>query len=215
MPVTAGSRDAGARLPNLWTSSAPGRWRAALDSYDDVIARQGVARLPELDRWYRDELAATVGARQPPHVTLPELVRLTEWKMARGVWRGRNLALVRGNAADRVVDTSTAALAKVPHPTAPIAGLAQLAGVGPATASAVAAAVAPAIYPFFDELVAAQIPGAGPVAFTLTYYARYADALRERAAKLGNDWTPVMVERALWAHVGGKAGASAPGEPAG
>ncbi|MGZ8492242.1 MAG: hypothetical protein ACXWZS_08575, partial [Gemmatirosa sp.] len=72
---------------------------------------------------------------------------------------------------------------------------------------AVAAAHAPALYPFFDELVAAQVPTLGAVAWTLGYYARYAAALRERAAALGDEWTPVMVERALWAHVGGKSAA--------
>jgi hypothetical protein len=139
-------------------------------------------------------------------VTLPELVRLTEWKMARGVWRARNLVLVRGNAPETVIETSAGALAKVPHPTAPIAALSTLDGVGPATASAVAAASAPDVYPFFDELVAAQVPGLGTVAWTLGYYARYAAALRERAAQLGDGWTPALVERTLWAHVGGKTG---------
>ena len=93
-----------------------------------------------------------------------------------------------------------------PHPTAPIKTLATLAGVGPATASAVAAAVAPNLYPFFDELFAGQIPQLGTVAWTLGYYARYAVALRERAAQLGDDWSPVTVERALWSHSGGKTG---------
>jgi hypothetical protein len=63
------------------------------------------------------------------------------------------------------------------------------------------------VYPFFDELVAAQVPGLGEVAFTPAFYAKYAAALRERASRLGAGWTPVMVERALWAHVGGKKGA--------
>jgi uncharacterized protein YbjT (DUF2867 family) len=58
-----------------------------------------------------------------------------------------------------------------------------------------------------DELVAAQVPSLGAVAWTLAYYRRYADALRERAKELGHGWTPVMVERALWSHAGGKAGA--------
>ena len=31
--------------------------------------------------------------------------------------------------------------------------------------------------------------------------------VRDRAAALGAEWTPVLVERALWAHVGGKTGA--------
>ena len=190
----------------LWTSTTEKDWRTALDRYERVVAAQGVARLPELDRWYRDALPGLISGRRAPHVVLPELVRLTEWKMARGVWRAPNLVLVRGNAPDTVVETSTAALAAVPHPTGPISALAKLAGVGPATASAVVAAVAPEAYPFFDELVAAQVPDLGKVAWTLGYYRRYAEALRQRAAALGRGWTPVMVERALWSHVGGKAG---------
>ena len=193
-------------MTDLWSTDDAAAWEAALASYDGVIARQGVARLAEHDAWYRRELPAAIAARARPHVTHAELVRVTEWKMARGVWRGRNLALVRGNAPERVVRVSEEALAAIPNPKTPIATLAKLDGVGPATASAVAAAAAPDVYPFFDELVGAQVPGLGEVAFTPAYYARYADALRERAARLGGGWTPVMVERALWAHVGGKRG---------
>jgi len=193
-------------MATLWTTTAERSWRSALDRYDAVVGAQGVARLPELDRWYRAELPAIVAARQPSHVTLPELVRLAEWKMARGVWRAPNLVLVRSNAPGAVVETSAAALAAAPHPTGPISALAKLKGVGPATASAVASAFAPSVYPFFDELVAAQVPALGVVAWTLGYYARYADALRARAVALGGRWTPVMVERALWSNAGGKAG---------
>jgi hypothetical protein len=191
---------------DLWTSDAPTAWRGALDSYDHVVALQKVASLPELDSWYRGELPGLIASRRTAHVTLPELVRITEWKMARGVWRAPNLVRVRGNDPGLVVATSTKALAAIPHPTAPITMLAALDGVGPATASGVASAASPWLYPFFDELVAAQIPGLGKVAWTHGFYARYAAALRERAAALGPDWTPVMLERALWAHVGGKAG---------
>ena len=90
-------------MATLWTSDAHADWQRALESYESVIAQQGVERLPDLDRWYRDELPVTITARQPAHVTLAELVRLTQWKMARGVWRTRNLALVRGNAPQLVV----------------------------------------------------------------------------------------------------------------
>jgi hypothetical protein len=194
-------------MKDLWSSTSPAVWQAALDAYADVIAAQGVARLAELDAWYRDELPRAIASRDRAHVTHGEMVRVTEWKMARGVWRGRNLALVRGNPADEVERTSAEALAAVPDPTKPIATLSRLAGVGPATASAVLAAAAPETYPFFDELVGAQVPGLGEVAFTPAYYGRYAAAIRQRAADLGAAWTPVMVERALWAHAGGKAGA--------
>jgi hypothetical protein len=180
--------------------------RRALAGYDEVVAAQGVARLTELDRWYQDELPGVIAGRKHPHVTVEELGRLTEWKMARGVWRAPNLVRVRGNDPELVVRTSREALEKIPHPTAPVAHLATLDGVGPATATAVAAAAAPELYPFFDELVAAQLPGLGTVAWTLPFYARYATALRERAAELGGEWTPVSLERALWTLSGGKAG---------
>jgi hypothetical protein len=204
-----GAFDAERRMSNdgLWAADSTSAWRDALAAYDSVIERQGVARLPELDRWYRDELPDLIAARQPRHVTHAELVKLTEWKMARGVWRARNLVLVRGNEPATVEKLSTAALEKVPHPSEPIATLSKLAGVGPATASAVVSAAAPEVYPFFDELVAAQIPGLGQVTFTPREYARYAEALRERASRLGASWTATKVERALWAFVGGKAGA--------
>ena len=193
-------------MGDLWTAASLKDWRRALASYDDVIARQGVARLPELDRWYREDVPGAIQARRPPHVTLTELARLTEWKMARGVWRQPNLLRVRSNDAASVSKTTADALKQVPHPTSPIATIASLDGVGPATASAVMAVAEPAMYPFFDELVAAQVPQLGKVAWTMGYYARYASALRERAGEIGKEWTPVMVERALWAHVGGKTG---------
>jgi hypothetical protein len=194
-------------MTGLWVSDEPAVWQAALAAYPAVIERQGVARLPELDRWYREELPRRLADRRPAAVTRDELVRVVEWKMARGEWRPRNLALVRSNAPAVVEQTSQAALARVPDPTAPLTILARLAGVGPATASAVLAAAAPDHYPFFDELVAGQLPGFGSVRFTLGEYRRYAAALGERASQLGEAWTPVWVERALWAAVGGKAGA--------
>ena len=196
-------------MSGLWTATSESRWRDALGTYATVVARQGVPRLPDLDEWYRDELPVAIAKRRPRHVTHAELVQLTEWKMARGVWRAPNLVLVKGNDAARVKETSAAALASAPHPTAPIAALAKLDGVGPATASALAAAAEPSVYPFFDELVAAQVPGLGAVKWALGYYAKYAESLRERARSLGGAWTPAMVERALWAAVGGKAGAAA------
>jgi hypothetical protein len=196
-------------MGSLWLNSSVAAWRNALHGYEHVVAHQGVTRLPDLDAWYREELPASITRRRPRYATHAELVKLTEWKMARGVWRAPNLVLVKGNDAEQVKQTSAAALASAPHPTAPVAALARLDGVGPATASALAAAAEPSIYPFFDELVAAQVPALGVVKWTLGYYARYAEALRERARALGGDWTPVLVERAVWASLGGKVGDAA------
>lgn len=123
--------------------------------------------------------------------------------MARGVWRAPNLVLVRSNTPEAVVEASRSAWEQIPHPTKPVTALVALKGVGAATASALLAVMAPTVYPFFDEDVAAQVPLLGPVAWTNGYYAKYAVALRERSAQLsaafGRAFTPVMVERALWA----------------
>ena len=190
----------------LWGSHVVSLWSDALDAYPSVIARQDVAKLPEIDTWYRDELPAIIASRRLVHITLPELVRVTEWKMHRGVWRAPNLVRVKRNPAETVIETTVRGFARCPHPTQAIGEIASLDGVGPATASAIVAALLPTVYPFFDELVAAQIPDLGPVKWTLGYYANYAEFLRVRASELGTSWTPVMVERALWSHVGGKAG---------
>jgi hypothetical protein len=192
-------------MDGLWDDRDSSRWDDALARYPDVVMAQGVKQLAPLDTWCRTELPSLIRSRSSPHVTHDEMVRITEWKMHRGVWRAPNLVRVKSNDTALVVDVTTRGLALSPHPTKLIKEIATLDGVGPATASAVAAAYAPETYPFFDELVAAQVPGIGPVAWTLGYYARYAAALRLRAQALSG-FTPVMLERALWAHVGGKVG---------
>ena len=194
---------------SLWQTRSCGDWHTALERYADIIRAQRVNGLPEIDAWYRGELPPLIAARQPCYVTREELERVTVWKMKRGVWRERNRLLVIGNPPALVEQTSQQALAAVPDPRKPVDLLSNLAGVGPATASAVLACYAPAIYPFFDELVAKQIPQLGKVAFTPAYYQRYAAALRERAAQLNGRcnhgaWTAHDVSQALWADSGGK-----------
>ena len=192
-----------ASVAPLWHSEQEGRWHAALADYDAAIAAVPSGRLVEHDVWYRTELPALIASRTPRCVLHDEMVRITEWKMARGVWRAPNLVLVRSNTPDAVIEASRSAWEQIPHPTRPVTALVALKGVGAATASALLAVMAPAEYPFFDEDVAAQVPQLGTVAWTNGYYAKYAVALRERSAQLSaifaQAFTPVMVERALWA----------------
>lgn len=194
---------------NIWNEQDCAHWHTALDSYPQVITAQGSERLARLDGWYSYELPALLAARHEPYVTLEELERITAWKMLRGVWRERNRLLVKSNPSEQVMSLSRKAFAEVPDPRKPISTLSALAGVGPATASAVMAAYAPQVYPFFDELVSAQIPGLGPVDFSAKYYVAYAEKLRERAEQLSaacahHPWNVQDVAQALWANSGGK-----------
>ncbi len=194
---------------NLWNSENCEDWRVALGEYPAVIRTQQVRGLETLDAWYRNEFPRLVAMRKPAYITRTELERVTTWKMKRGVWRERNRLLLAGNSPAVIKRTSRDALAAVPDLRKPISILNGLAGVGPATASAVLATYSPALFPFFDELVAQQIPELGTVSFTALYYQRYAAALRERAAKLNEQcgdrvWTAHEVSQALWAASGGK-----------
>lgn len=196
---------------SLWSSTNCSDWQAAIDRYPEIIAGQDVRDLLEIDTWYRTEFPASLAARDPAYITHKELEQVTRWKMKRGVWRERNRLLVAGNEPKIVKGISKEAFAAVPDPRRPIALLSQLAGVGPATASGVLAAFRPDVYPFFDELVAGQIPDLGPVSFTPAYYQRYVARLRERTDRLKEEcrerhWTVQDVSQALWAASGGKAG---------
>jgi hypothetical protein len=163
--------------------------------------------LVALDTWYRERLPAVIAWRQPPCVELPELVDVVRWKMKRGAWRARNLVLVKRNTDAAVRLCSSRAFAAAPDPRQPLQVVAELAGVGPATASAVLAAHRPDLYPFLDDVVGAAMPELGEPRFTLAYYVRYAAALRARAAALGPPWDAQRVGLALWAAAGGKAAA--------
>jgi len=200
MPLIASKHTEG-----IWQEDDCTRWQGWLASYDQAIAARGNEKLANLDRWFREELPGRISERVLPSIYADELQGIAAWKMHRGVWRERNRLLVAGNPPEKVEEVSREAYAIVPDPRKPVALLATLAGVGPATASAALAAYAPHIYPFFDELVAAFIPGLGPVAFTLPYYLKYASALRERADQLnstcsGLAWTAHDVAQALWAY---------------
>jgi hypothetical protein len=190
----------------LWEKGTLKTWELARSAYPEVLAHQGLEGLPDLDRWYREELPGTLKSRTPPLLEADDLVQLTMWKMRRGEWRPRNLGLVKSNSSGRVREASERAFSLAETPRRAVDELCTLDGVGAATASAALAAFRPDVYPFLDDLVGAALTELGEPKFTVTYYLRYAAALRERAADLGESWTAQDVGFALWAASGGKAG---------
>ncbi len=206
----------------LFESTNCREWRDTLAQYDALILAHAVNQLPEIDAWYRNELPRLIASREPAYVTKEEFLEILRWKMKRGDWREWNRARVADTDARAIKKHAQAAFAAARDLDAailtaskeykkPIQILCELDGVGPATASAVLAVYRPDLYPFFDEWiarqVAAQIPALGKVAFTASYYWKYADALREKARALKRckgKWSAQEVGQALWVASGGK-----------
>ncbi len=182
----------------------PGAVRAAAAA----DPRRKKAGLPALDRWWSEGGArSAAAARKPPHLEKAELVRLVEWKLARGKFR----PLLRYARELREADV-VAATAPAFEPgagfEASVGALVALRGVGPATASAVLS-VARDDWPFMsDEALNAT---AGGRTYTLPRLRQLVGQL----AALGRRWgvSPSDAEKVLYvlAHENGEGGAKGGG----
>lgn len=193
----------------LFACEDPDTWRRVYDRYWDVVEARSkgskkAGKLLHLDKWYQQELPELILSRADKHVTLPEMVKLMEWKLTRGKFRPRLQQLVASNSEDTVQKCSRKAFSLLPDVQAAVAELSTLRGVGPATASAVLAAGAPERAAFMSDEAAESVPGLTPVQYTAKHYGRYLDGMTERAEKLNRadpqrDWTPHRLELCLWA----------------
>lgn len=203
----------------LWKHTDCKTWQQTHDQYNALIVAHQVNQLPEIDAWYRNELPGILAARKPTYVTKDEFMEILRWKMKRGDWREHNRQRILntdGRTIKKAAQDAFAAARDLPETVltaskeykAPIQILSELDGVGPATASAVLAPYRPDLYPFFDEWIGKRIEGLEKVAFTPSYYWKYADALRGKAKELrdkcGDVWNAQEVGQALWVESGGK-----------
>ena len=208
---------------NLWNTQKCEMWREKLNQYEALLLAHQVNQLPEIDAWYRNELPRVLATRKPAYATKDEFLEILRWKMKRGDWREYNRIRIANTDAPTIKkiaqdafaaarDLSSEVETKSKEYKKPIQIFCELDGVGPATASAALAAFRPDLYPFFDEWIArqiaAQIEGLGKVAFTPSYYWKYADALRLKANELTKrckqEWRAQDVGQALWVASGGK-----------
>ncbi|KAG0206485.1 hypothetical protein BGX28_002068 [Mortierella sp. GBA30] len=133
-----------------------------------------------------------------------ELCELMSWKLKRGKFRPSLAKLAASNADVDVRRISQEAFTLVPRNLkAAITKMAELKGVGPATASAILCAGAPNEVPFMADETMDSVPGLGPIAYTIPYYLKFASKVIEKAATLKAKGsvavnTPHLVEKALW-----------------
>ncbi|CAL1599230.1 unnamed protein product [Knipowitschia caucasica] len=192
----------------LFTCEEPATWRQVHDKYWDVVESRMKGKTPPklmtLDKWFQEELPASISHRSDKHVSHMELVKLMEWKLTRGKFRPRLQQLVESNSADSVEKCSRKAFSLLPDVHAAITELSALKGVGPATAAAVLAAGAPEQAAFMSDEAMESVPGLMPIKYTAKHYILYLTKMLEQTAKLNQwdrvpDWTPHRLERCLWA----------------
>jgi hypothetical protein len=168
------------------------RWKMGRGVWRANNLQLAASNAPDAVQAYTTEALALVGAVPVP---VPIVLQAGARIAGAAAWDGAPAVSTGGTSASGAA-TAAALLA-------PVRLLAKLRGIGPATVSAVLAAVYPERYPFLEDVVAAQVPGLGPPAFTPRYYAAYAAVLRARAAELAarcpsGGWTPHAVDLALW-----------------
>lgn len=177
-------------------------WKEQLESYASRIQALKKPKLQDLDDFYIHSLPNLVRGRQPsPFITRAELAKVVEWKLSRGKWRPRLLSYASSLDDEEVKAASMTSFSALPDLKVAINALSALKGVGPATASAVLAAVAPDVAPFMsDEAMIAVLGGVKD--YSLKQYLLFADKLQSKAKEMTglNDekFTPSDLERALW-----------------
>jgi hypothetical protein len=158
-------------------------------------------------RWYVNELPKELA--QANSLTHEQLVKLVEWKLARGKWRPRLLDFAKAADGGAVADASLRALAQLRKLKGArcsaavlkeaMAPLIELRGVGPATASAVLSAVDPSVPFMSDEALAAAL---GTKQYTVAAAGMLMEALQAKAAALtaagGRVFSARDVESALF-----------------
>ncbi|XP_041363750.1 uncharacterized protein LOC121379279 [Gigantopelta aegis] len=191
------------------------KWTAVYFLYDKVLKAKSAKlrgsntkELLSLDTWFQRELPSSIAERTDKHITHTELTKLMKWKLMRGKFRPRLQQLVETNSTDDVIEASKEAFQSLPDLSSAVKRLTVLKAVGPATASAVLAAGAPAHAPFMADEAMLALPGFQPLQYTLPAYIRFAEQVSIISKRLAEQdpqfrWTPHKVELTLWTyHVG-------------
>ncbi|KAG0220634.1 hypothetical protein B0O80DRAFT_303158 [Mortierella sp. GBAus27b] len=193
----------------LFDSAEIAAWEAVIVQYPDALQHHVASKkdnsLLDLDQWYQTTLPSLLSSRNPKHIDAKELQQLMSWKLKRGKFRPRLADLVASNADQDVKRISQEAFKLVSSDLrAGITKMAELKGVGAATASAILCAGEPSKVPFMADETMDSVPGLGTIAYTIPYYIKFATKVIEKAAQLQAKGSiivnsPHLVEKALWA----------------
>lgn len=189
---------AAARLAALGSKTKVSLWEKIDARYKDMLKEKGGDKLVKLDNFCRD-LSARLKEDSSPSISKDELLRLVDWKFAKGKPRWALVNLLKSNRPETVEKCAAAAFSR--SNDGDISGamkrLCELKGVGPATASALLSLHRDDLFAFMDDEVIECLYD-GKRGYTLKIYLDVNKKCTEIAEKLGDDWSPRRVGRTLW-----------------
>jgi hypothetical protein len=172
----------------LWKSDDPAEWRKALDAYPDRLAALNDPKLQKLDAWFWGSLGDAIRARDPNRLTAEELVRVVEWKLARGKFRPNLLKFAQAHTEATAGEATGEALKRFADAT----------GGYEKNWLAACLAATTSIPMMSDELIAVALPEAtSSQMYSMPRLQALVEATRAKAKKVGI--SPREVERAIFA----------------
>ena len=183
------------------------KWSEALNQYSNCLnlvtkaqskAQSNLSKqkFVEDDTWKENELPKLLQTQE--HMNLNQLERLMKWKLRRGMFRPTLMGLIKRNENKSVVDVTKSGFQAARLDVCEgLDILCKLQGVGPATASAILSVYLPMEVPFMsDEAMDAAL--GLPRLYTKAQFVLFQKAVIDKANKLGPNWSPDKVEKALW-----------------
>lgn len=183
-------------------------WRDIESKYSKMIFEKGGEKLKILDE-YCESLARSLKEKAKSgdkcFISHDELLKVVEWKFAKGKPRFALMKYLNANSDKQVEDASSRAFSPIQKPNNndqnniknSINSLCELKGVGPATASAVLCLLRPDLFSFMDDEVIECLYDAKR-AYTYKVYEKVNHKCFELANTLGDEWTPWRVGRVIW-----------------
>jgi len=165
------------------------------------VHQNQVKELRELDEWFRKGLVENLMAKEVPFVSRDELLKIVQWKLARGKYRPRLYKLVENNNEQSVRECSQKAFKVVGdgeqgHIRKGITELCKLKGLGPATASAILSAYSKDVPFMADEAVQKLCPGKS-IKYTMKGYMEFVERVEDIKHPT---LSPRDISHCLWVH---------------
>ena len=183
--------------------------RAYLGAYDKAVIVKskkkngGNEDFVKEDKWINGDLSRDVKDRG--YMTRSELIRLMDWKLHHGKFRGTLKGNIKKNSEASVQSISKATLGIMAanglisreRKKDAIKSFSKLVSVGPATASAFLSTMYPAHFAFMSDEPLEAVTGRRK--WELNEYLSYNDALADVSKRFSNKLSVHEIEKALWA----------------